>query len=197
MTEETKTTVEMTDQGNGGTPAPDTTPTTPTVDDIQAELEDTRKALKKANKEAMERRKAIDQFEKEKQERLEAEMSEKDKLEARVSEMETRAKEAEARLDLLQKQRAFMAAAEGAKLSWASEQARQDAVALVDLAELDDNEMEGAVKDLKEKRPYLFAQAKMPDIDSKKRGKGTDKDSREEGIKKAAATYGFTYVPTE
>jgi hypothetical protein len=187
----------MPPDGNGGTPAPDAKPTTPTVNDIQAERDDTRKALKKANREAAERRKAIEQFEKEKKERLEAELSDKEKLEARVTEMEARAKEAETRLELLQKQRAFMAAAEGAKLNWASEQARQDAVALIDLAELDDDGMVDAVTELKEKRPYLFAQATMPDIDSKKRGKGTDKEEREEAIKKAASTYGIKYVPIE
>lgn len=170
---------------------------TPEVAAVQAELEDARKALKKANREAAERRKQLEAFEAAEAERKQAEMSEQEKLQAKVAEMETRAKEAEARLDLMHKRNAFYSAAAQAEFTWASEQARQDAALLLDFSELDDGDMEQAVKDLKEARPYLFAQPTMPDTDSTKRGKGTKQDADEAKVQDAARRFGIRYVPKE
>ena len=62
-----------TDDGNDG-------------DAVRAELEDTRKALKKANREAADRRRKLEQYEKEDNERREAELSEIEKVTAKLGE---------------------------------------------------------------------------------------------------------------
>lgn len=68
------TTVEMTD---------DTQPTpTPTPEELRAELDRARTALKKANSEAADRRKKLDAFEKAEADKRAAELSEADRLKA-------------------------------------------------------------------------------------------------------------------
>ena len=58
------------------------TPVVQTPEEIRAELERTRDALKKANKEAADRRKKLDAFEKTEADRKAAELSEVDRLKA-------------------------------------------------------------------------------------------------------------------
>ena len=164
---------------------------------IHAELEETRKALKKANHEAAERRKAIEEYEEAERKRKEAEMSEVEKLTAKVSEMESRAQEAEARLDLLHKQRAFFAAAESAKLQFANEKARQLAVSSLNLSEMDEDDMEDAVKEMQEEMSFLFVENKLPNIDGQKRGKTTKAQAEEDQVKAAAQRWGIPYIPKD
>ena len=173
---------------------------TETVEDNQTpaisaeDYESVKAALKKANAEAAERRKQLKAYETAEQERKEAEMSEQEKLKAKLAEVEARAKAAEAQMDTMRKQTALYAAVEAKGLSWASEQARRDAVALLDLSELDDDGMEDAIKALQTDRPYLFKATTTHDIDGKKRGKETpeqkQKADSEEAIKRAAHKFG-------
>ncbi|HUW12502.1 MAG TPA: hypothetical protein VM537_22440 [Anaerolineae bacterium] len=173
---------------------------TETVEDNQTpaisaeDYESVKAALKKANAEAAERRKQLKAYETAEQERKEAEMSEQEKLKAKLAEVEARAKAAEAQMSTMRKQTALYAAVEAKGLSWASEQARRDAVALLDLSELDDDGMEDAIKALQTDRPYLFKATTTHDIDGKKRGKETpeqkQKADSEEAIKRAAHKFG-------
>jgi len=173
---------------------------TETVEDNQTptisaeDYESVKAALKKANAEAAERRKQLKAYEQAEQERKEAEMSEQEKLKAKLAEVEARAKAAEAQMSTMRKQTALYAAVEAKGLSWASEQARRDAVALLDLSELDDDGMEDAIKALQTDRPYLFKATTTHDIDGKKRGKETpeqkQKADSEEAIKRAAHKFG-------
>lgn len=164
---------------------------------VRAELEETRKALKKANSEAAARRKQLEEYEEAERKRKEAELSEVEKLTNRVSEMEARAQEAEARLDLLHKQRAFFAATEAANLQFANEKARQLAVSSLDLSEMDEDDMAAAVKEMQKDMAFLFTEAKLPDIDGAKRGKQTKAGAEEEAIKAAAQRWGIRYIPKD
>ena len=59
-----------------------------TPEDVAAELDDTRKALAKANREAAQRRKKLETYEKADQERKEAELSEMEKLQKQLADRE-------------------------------------------------------------------------------------------------------------
>ena len=61
--------------------------TQPPADTLQAELEETRKALKAANAEAADKRKKLQAFKEAEAKRKEAEMTEVEKLQAKVAEM--------------------------------------------------------------------------------------------------------------
>lgn len=195
--EETTPPVEITELTDGETP--EVTEPTPPPDSsaLEAELADTRKALKKANREAAERRKALEAFEKAEQERKQAEMSELEKAQATIAEMESRAKEAEAARDRMVKERGFYTAVQEAKLQFASEQARTDAIRLLDVSEMDDDEIADAVKDLQKSRPYLFSTAEVPNIDGQKRGQAKKGSDAEERIKAGAVKFGYQYVPPD
>lgn len=65
----------------------------PTPEAIAAELEDTRKALAKANREAAQRRKKLETYEKADQERKEAELSEMEKLQKQLADREAKLNE--------------------------------------------------------------------------------------------------------
>lgn len=64
----------------------------------EVELEKTREALKKANKEAAERRKRLDELEKAEADRAAAAMTETERKEARIKELETAKQEIESKL---------------------------------------------------------------------------------------------------
>lgn len=183
------TQVVTTTPAEGETPEDNQTPIVSAED-----FESVKAALKKANAEAADRRKQLKAYEQAEQERKQAEMSEQEKLKAKLAEVETRAKAAEAQIDTMKKQQALYAAVEALGLTWASEQARRDAVALLDLSELDDDDIAEAIKDLQKDRPYLFKASSTPDIDSKKKGKETpeqkSKADEEAAIKKAAHKFG-------
>lgn len=96
MTEDTKP-GEMPTTPAGETPAETTQAKPQTQDELAAELEAARKALKQANREAAERRVKLEAFEKAEQERKQAEMTELEKLQAQLkdaqSQLERRALE--------------------------------------------------------------------------------------------------------
>ena len=75
---------------------PQATGETPTAADLQAELGRTRKALADANREAAQRRKKLEGFEQAEAARKTAEMTELERVQAKLVETEKRAAEAEA-----------------------------------------------------------------------------------------------------
>lgn len=98
-TEETK--VEMTEDKPVEKQEPEKTEAkadTSAKSEAETELERTREALKKANKEAAERRKRLDELEAKEKERELAQMSEIDKANARIKEIETAKNEIENKL---------------------------------------------------------------------------------------------------
>jgi hypothetical protein len=163
-------------------------------EDLEEQLKQLKRELGKTKREAAERRVALEAFEKAEEERKQAEMTELEKLQTRLEQMESRAKEAEAKRDLLVKRQQFYTAISAANLQFANEQARQDAVLLVDLSEMDGEDIGDIVKELKKARPYLFATATAPDIDGQRRGGTTRGGEMEEILQAASAKYGFTYV---
>jgi multidrug efflux pump subunit AcrA (membrane-fusion protein) len=67
------------------------------VEDVLAELDQTRTALKAANRESADRRKRLEELEKKEQERASAELSELDKAKKAAADAVTRAEQAEAK----------------------------------------------------------------------------------------------------
>lgn len=65
----------------------------PKADELQAELDKARKALKDANKEAAERRKKLEEYEQAEAKRKQAEMTEAERAQARIKELEAQAAE--------------------------------------------------------------------------------------------------------
>lgn len=169
-------TVDATQDTTGGT-------------DLAAELEDVRRALKKANREAADRRKQLEQYEQAEKDRQQAELSELEKAQARIAEMEARARDAEAARDRMVKERAFYTHIESASYQFANEQARNDAIRLIDVSEMDDDEIADAVKRLYKERPYLFRSADLPDTDGQRRGGESKRSAFEEKVEAARRRY--------
>lgn len=71
---------------------------TPAKSETELELERTRDALKKANKEAAERRKRLEELEAKEKQRAEAEMTEAEKMQTRLKELEAVKNEIESKL---------------------------------------------------------------------------------------------------
>ena len=167
------------------------------ADAIRAELENTRKALKRANREAADRRKTLEQYEQQEQERRDAELSELDKAKAALEKARTAQADAEARLARKLQHDAFFGATSEAGFTWASEQARRDAVKLIEWADVDGDDMAELVKQLKKDREYLFQQPRLPDVDGKKRGNASPADADEDKVRDAARRYGVPYSSKE
>lgn len=74
---------------------PEVTPVDTGTEDVKAELEKVRKALREANKEAADRRKKLDAFEAAEKERQAAQMTELEKAQAEIAEAKRLAAEAE------------------------------------------------------------------------------------------------------
>lgn len=144
-------------------------------EEIQAELEDTRAALKKANKEAADRRKRLDALEAAEQKRKDAELSEVERLQAQVDAAKSSAEAATAAAN----ERLMRASvlAEASKLEFLDP---SDAWRMVDRDGLsigDDGEVTGAVDALKalvKAKPYLIRQKQSHDINGD-RGRGDGK----------------------
>lgn len=175
----------------------------PTIEELQAQLTKSEASLAKATKqsakanaESKARRLKLAAFEEADAMRRAAELSEVEKLQEALKAAQSQASEAQAQVVTMQKQRAFFAAADKTKLKWASEKAKQDAVALLDLSEYDADDMEKAATALAEDRPYLFKAPKgTPDIDARKRGTETpaskQKADAEAQIAQAAHDFGI------
>ena len=141
--------------GNQGT----TVKKTPTVDEVVAELEATRKALKQANAEAAERRKKLDAIEAEEAKRNEASMSELDKAKKNAEKLAGENAELGKRLQTIQIQAAIER--EASALGFAD---IQDAFTLVARSEIviDGDTVKGAkeaVAALAKAKPYLLKSA--------------------------------------
>lgn len=130
--------------------------------DVQTELERTRKALAKANREAAERRKKLEAYEAEEQKRREAEMSELEKAQEAA-----RAAEAEKQAALQRASEMVLRSSiitEAAALNFADP---NDAYVLLDKSDLivEEGKVEGlsdALKALAESKPYMIRADKNP-----------------------------------
>ncbi len=156
------------------------------ADELQAELDSIRAALKKANAEAANRRKKLTEFETAEQKRKDAELTEIEKLQKASEAAEKRAATAEAGL-----RESLLRAAvhlEAVKLGFHNP---EDA-ALADLSGVTVEDGGGvtgadvALKALVKSRPYLIAKnTDNPDIDAMKRGKekkGAVSDEKKESV---------------
>ena len=155
MVTEQATETEATQQPSQANPQDTPQPVVMTTDDVQAELEKVRAALKAANKEAAERRVKLQEYEEQERKRKEAEMSEIERAMAKAEEAQKKATEMEARL----REQAIKTAviAEAAKLNIIDPEA---AYALVDKTALNYSErgvdgLDDAMKALVEAKPYL------------------------------------------
>lgn len=74
-------------ENTAATGAPPATTTSPKIEDVLAELEKTRAALKDANKESAERRKKLEAFEADEKKRTEASLSETEKAAKQANEL--------------------------------------------------------------------------------------------------------------
>jgi len=177
------------------------TPDAPTIEDLQAQLTKSQASLAKATKqsakanaESKARRLKLAAYEEADATRAAANLSEVDKLQEALKAAQSQASEAQAQVVTMQKQRAFFAAADAGKLKWASEKAKLDAVALLDLSEYDADSMEDAATALAKDRPYLFKKPTgTPDIDARKRGTETpaSKKKADWEAEKAQASHDF------
>ena len=162
------------------------------ADATQTELEDIRKALKKANAEAAANRKALQAFQDAEAKRKEAEMTEVEKLQAALTEM---AAAREADQQSLRETRLYAAidlAANTLKFRKAKE-----ARALVNRDAMeygDDGEWTGveeALKALAKESPHLIEAAAMPDTDGQRRSQGKAQAQDDAALRTIAERYGI------
>ena len=156
------------------------------AEDIAAEFERTKQALKLANNESAARRKKLDEYEAKEKKQKEAQLSEVDQLKAQLAEQV--AANAQIQNDIKQ-----------AKLRAAIERAAglqgfvnpEDAWKLADLSGLelgDDgkvNGLEEALKEILKTRPYLTAAIRQPNNNARDTGKGNkepDPDARKKEL---------------
>jgi len=175
----------------GGMPEGSEAGNKPDATKLLAELEETRKALKVANAEAADRRKKLQAFEEAEAKRKEAEMSEVEKLNAKLAEMVT---EREAI------QQALMDTKLDAAISGAAATLKfrnpVDARALIDMDAIEISEngaikgVEAALKALAKERPYLIDSVSVPDTDGTKRSQGKAAQD-EAALQTIAARYGI------
>lgn len=183
------------DPAQGQTPSAPQTPggepgsaAAPSVEELQAQIEKMQAALKVANKSDEQRRKKLEAYEAEEQKRQEAALSEAEKLKKRIAELEqsVTARESELKSHKLRGavSSALAGAVDKAKITFASETAKQDALDLlmaqVSLSE--DGKVDGfddAFKELQKTRDYLFRSASAaPNIDASQRNSGQDLEAR-------------------
>lgn len=160
--------------------------------DAQAELEDIRKALKKANAEAAANRKALQAFQDAETKRKEAEMTEVERLTARIAEM---AATEEATQQSLRETRLNAAIDVQAKtLKFRKE---KEARALINRSALeygDDGEWSGveeALKALAKDSPHLIEQVSVTDTDGLRRNQVNAGAIADQEQKRIADTYGI------
>lgn len=140
---------------------------TPSIAEMQAEVETMRKALKEATKEAVDRKKRLADLEAEENKRKEAELSEVQKLQKQLADAKAAAEAREKEVEALRLRSAVESAA--TKLAFLNP---ADAYLLADLSGVEmtaDGKatgVEDALKSLLKERPYL-ANGQKPD------GKGT------------------------
>lgn len=155
---------------DGGTNSGGEQTTAPSLEQLQAELEQTRKALKAANAESAQRRKTLEELEATKAKQAEAELTEVQKAQKRAEEAEQRMKQLEAS----QRESAIRHAVEmaAAKMNFHDV---QDAYRLADLVGVDVNDgkvtgVEDALKALATSKPHLIKQPSGGDTNAAARG---------------------------
>jgi hypothetical protein len=169
---------------------PGQAPTQPTIEELQQQIERMQAALKVANKSDEQRRKKLEEFEKAEQARRDAELSEAEKLKNRIAELEAGVTEREREINSFKLRDVIAAALAGAvdkaKITFASETAKQDALdVLMAQVSLDDSGkavgFDDAFKQLQKERDYLFRAAALPppNINAQNRNQSaTDAESR-------------------
>lgn len=185
----------MPDQGNedpgaGGTPAP---AAEPSLDELRAELERTRGALKAANSESAGRRKRLKELETAEEERKRAQMTELEQAKAREAELT--AAHDQLAIELSEAKIRHAVEITAAKLNF---QDPEDAFLMIDLdaIEIDDvgkiTGVDKALKALAKAKPYLIrAERIIPNIDATTTGRSTGAEMSEEEILEFAARYGL------
>lgn len=152
-----------------------------TPEELAAELEKTRKALKKANAQAATHRKKADELSAAEKQRQDAELSEVERLKKQLADLTSELDGAKKENQTNRLRRAFEMSAREQKLSFVNPQAADDAFDRANLEEVevdDDGKVSGmdqVLKDLQKSRPYLFAKEEKedaPDIDATRKGKG-------------------------
>jgi len=133
-----------------------------TLDQLQAELEETRKALSKANRESAQRRKKLEEFESKEQERAEAELSEMEKLQKQIDLLNAEKEQAQKHAQEILIKSAVISQA--AALNFNDP---EDAFALVDKSqfEVEDGKVAGveeALKELAKSKPYMLQTQRKP-----------------------------------
>ena len=142
--------------------------------DLAAELERVRRALKKANAEAAKRRKRLEELEEQEKKRKEAELSEMEKLQQQLAE----ALQEKERLAKEARERALKAAiaVKAAKLNFVDP---EDAYKLITVEDEDD--VEEALKALAKAKPYLLKKKAAPNVNaSNGRGQADEKNQPDE-----------------
>lgn len=156
------------------------------VDDLKAQLAESRKHIKKLNGESAERRKKLEEFEKLEEERKQADLSEKEKAEARALKLEEE-KQALARENQnLKLRQSFESKVRDANLQFKNSLAAKDAFnALTELLEEGETEVtDDHIKKLTRDRDYLFGKADTTTVtnDGSKKGKSNQAVTSQEAI---------------
>jgi hypothetical protein len=150
-----ETTVETTETA-------ETKPDAQTPEEIRAELERTRDALKKANKEAAERRKKLDAYEKAEADRKTAELSETDRLKAERDDLSKSLTTAQADIRSERAAHAVELVALALDFHDPDDAMRPEVLAAVEFDEdgrVDRTSVEKALKALAKAKPHLVAQS--------------------------------------
>lgn len=158
-----------------------------TVDELKAQLEESRKHIKKLNGESAERRKKLDEFEKAEEERKQADLSEKEKAEARALKLEEEKQALARENQTLKLRQSFEAKVRDANLQFKNSLAAKDAFnALIEeVLEEDESEVtEDHIKQLVKERDYLFGKPDPNSInnDGSKKGKSNEAIITKEAI---------------
>ncbi len=174
---------------SGGQPAvtQDTPDTTPSAAELAAELAKARDALKQANNEAATRRKKLEEYEKAEQARKDAELSEMDKLNKRLTDAET-AKETALRTA----NERLLKAAFVAEAALAGAEHPGDAFLLADRSSVtidDDGNVKGATEAVKaiveSGRLPLKDKRRAPNLDAGAGGSGNPADTKTVNLSEA------------
>jgi len=131
-----------------------------TPERLLAELDETRKALQKANRESAQRRKKLEELEAREREREESELSEMEKMQRQLDEIKAEKEQALKNAQTIQIKAAIIAKASALNFN-----DPYDAYALVDKSqfEIDGDGVTGvdeALKELADTKPYMIKKAK-------------------------------------
>lgn len=141
------------------------------VDNLRADLASANARIAELNRESADRRRKLDKYEKDEKTRKEAEMSDLEKANGRVSELETAVSQRDAALRTIRIQTATERTASKMKFRDPGDVYRmlKDEISEVEIDEQGNSkEIDDKVKNLARVKPYLLDNSKeSPDIDSK------------------------------